>query len=164
VRRNGTALRQVTPRYAVSPAWSLARTIAFVHDDLSPSTHREGIYTTRPGGARLRRLISDPDSPGPPEVPDWSPHASRIAFVLPGSVNPEIHVANAKGRDRRRLTSNGTEPAWSPDGKYIAFIRNWDLYVMRSDGRGLRLVADGGQLESGEQIYLDSPSWQPLPR
>jgi Tol biopolymer transport system component len=163
VRRNGTGLRQVTPRYAVSPTWSLASTIAFVHRDLSPSTHDDGIYTTRPGGSRLRRLVDDPDSPGPPEAPDWSPHASRIAFVLPGSVNPEIHVANAKGRDRRRLTSDGTEPAWSPDGKYIAFIRNWDLYVMRSNGRGLRLVADGGRLESGEQIYLDSPSWRPLP-
>jgi Tol biopolymer transport system component len=164
VRRDGTALRRVTSRYAVSPAWSTDRAIAFVHDDLLTGRRFKGLYSIRPDGSRRRLLVTGPVSQSPPEAPEWSPHASRIAFVLPGSVNPEIHVARADGRERRRLTSNGMQPAWSPDGRYIAFIRNWDLYVMRSNGRGVRRVSDGGELPSGEQIYLDSPTWQSLPR
>ena len=49
---------------------------------------------------------------------------------------------NADGSERRRLTQRGGSPAWSPDGKMIAFDRHLatgaELYVMTADGRGER--------------------------
>jgi len=37
----------------------------------------------------------------------------------------------------------GEEPAWSPDGQRIAFLRNGDVYVMDASGANERLVAKG---------------------
>jgi Tol biopolymer transport system component len=167
VHRDGTALRRVTSRWAFSPAWSLTGTIAYTHDDdpYRAAMPDDGIYTTRPDGSRQRLLIRDRYNAAAPSSPDWSPHGRRIAFAFADATNPDIHVAEATGhRDRRLTRRSGTQPAWSPDGRYIAFIRHGDLYVMRSDGSGLRLVLDGGTLDSGEEIQLGSPSWQPLPR
>jgi hypothetical protein len=55
-----------------------------------------------------------------------------------------------------------------PAGEYIAFIRNHDLYVVRSNGRGLRRVVDAPDQDRDNPnkrwSELSSPSWQPLPR
>jgi Tol biopolymer transport system component len=157
-RTDGTRVRRVTTKPPIfQPAWSQTGIIAFAHAD--------GIYTVRPDGSRLRLLVLDRYNASAPESPDWSPHGSKIAFSFADSVDPEIHVADAAtGAHRRLTTRGGVEPAWSPDGRFIAFIRFGDLYVMRSNGRGERRILDGGQTESGLDIYLGSPSWRPLPR
>jgi Tol biopolymer transport system component len=168
VRRNGAALRPVLVMPGLgSPTWSLKGAVAFVNDDdpYRAAVENDGIYTIRPDGSRRRRIVRDRLNASSPASPDWSPHGSKIAFAFADSTDHDVHVANATGRRDRRLTwRGGTDPAWSPDGRYIAFIRSGDLYVMRSNGRGLRRVADGGTLETGEEIHLGSPSWQPLRR
>ena len=65
----------------------------------------------------------------------------RIVFVsdrdAPGANGREIYSAAADGSDPVRLTSNSvadTEPAYSPDGKKIAFTRANDIWVMNADG------------------------------
>jgi TolB protein len=52
---------------------------------------------------------------------------------------------NADGSDVKRLTNHpslDTHPAWSPEGKRIAFTSNrdgnYEIYVMNADGTGLR--------------------------
>jgi Tol biopolymer transport system component len=157
-RTDGTRVRRVTSKPPIfQPAWSQTGIIAFGHAD--------GIYTVRPDGSRLRLLVLDRYDASSPESPDWSPHGSKIAFSFADSVDPDIHVADSvTGAHRRLTTRGGVEPAWSPDGRFIAFIRFGDLYVMRSNGRGERRILDGGQTESGQDIYLGSPSWRPLPR
>jgi Tol biopolymer transport system component len=148
-------------------AWSRRGVIAFAHDDDPyPATMPDdGIYTVRPDGSRLRRLVRDRYNASAPASPDWSPYGSKLAFSFADSVDPEIHVADAASGAHRRLTTRGgSEPAWSPDGRFVAFIRSGDLYVMRADGSGERRILDGTQTDSGVDIYLNSPSWQPLPR
>jgi Tol biopolymer transport system component len=168
VRTDGTRPRQVPARSAYTPAWSMTGRIAYAHDDdfYRAPILDDGLYTTRPDGSRERLLVRDRYNASSPSSPDWSPHGRRIAFAFADSADFEVHVVDATGRRHRRLTfSGGADPAWSPDGRYIAFIRNFqDLYVMRPNGRGLRRVATGGLTESGEQVYLSSPSWQPLRR
>lgn len=84
----------------------------------------------------------------------WSPDGQRIAAVsvahspIEGR-NPTklgLWVTNADGSNARRVAAKATEgdPAWSPDGRRIAFRRfgigrvNSDLYVVNADGSGLR--------------------------
>jgi Tol biopolymer transport system component len=66
---------------------------------------------------------------------------------------PEIVVARANGKHAKRLTrTGGSDPAWSPDGKLIAFVRSGWIWTMRPSGHGLKRIVRGTQ-----------PSWQPLP-
>jgi WD40-like Beta Propeller Repeat len=58
-----------------------------------------------------------------------------------------------------RQAGSDADPAWSPDGDLIAFRRrvsqdNFDVYVMRSDGSGVRPVATGPAVE-------EKPAWSP---
>ena len=64
---------------------------------------------------------------------------------------------NANGGAPRNLTRNPAEDldaVWSPDGKRIAFVRAWQVYVMNADGsKQRRLTLDGPRNLS--------PSWSP---
>jgi len=175
VRSDGAGLRRVSPEWAMSPAWSPKGRIAFVNDDEPHSWRNDGIYTVRPDGSGLRRLFGRYWGTG--ADPDWSPKGSRLAF----SARQHIFTIRRDGRGLRRLTerdsSGNGDPAWSPDGKYVAFLRRdvvystdatrfrTALYVMRSNGRGLRLILETSYtLADQEYERLGPPSWQPLRR
>jgi Tol biopolymer transport system component len=58
-----------------------------------------------------------------------------------------------------RRAGSDADPAWSPDGTMIAFRRrvsndNLDVYVMRSDGSGVRPVATSPAVD-------EKPAWSP---
>jgi Tol biopolymer transport system component len=70
-----------------------------------------------------------------------------------------VYVVNADGSRLRRLTRNHAEdygtPAWSPDGRKIAFVGNRDgnseVFAMNADGTGIRNLTrnpadDGGRV------------------
>ncbi len=67
---------------------------------------------------------------------DWSPDGQGAVFTL----QADIYKINSDGTGQTRLTETSMEsnPTWSPDGKYIAFVSNRDgnqeIYVMDADG------------------------------
>jgi Tol biopolymer transport system component len=102
------------------------------------------------------------------ETPVWSPNGGRIAFVrtmipLGNQTGPpeEIWTIGTNGRGPRQLTHNSvsdTAPAWKPTGRQLVYQRardssllNWDVWTMRDDGYGQRLLARNGT----------RPAWSP---
>ena len=94
----------------------------------------------------------------------------QIAFVSGRSGNPEIYVMDADGGNLRRLTDNSDRdfsPAWSPDGKRIAFISERDGHPRRVPGWFASEIyvmdADGGNQQNLTNNPSDdrSPSWSP---
>ena len=72
--------------------------------------------------------------------------------------NGGVATIGVNGKGRRFLTT-GMLPAWSPDGRRIAFQR-WPLnrpftvWVMSAEGKHIRRVTRAGAY----------PAWRPLPR
>ena len=63
----------------------------------------------------------------------------KIAFMGSQNGNAEIFVVNPDGSGLTNLTNNPANdqfPAWSRDGQKIAFVRNFDIFVMNADGTG----------------------------
>ena len=75
-------------------------------------------------GSRILDLIES--SPGRPDVqaPVWSPGGGRIAFLSRRDGGKDVYVVSRDGSGKRRLTRDAryaATPAWSPDGRQIAF-------------------------------------------
>ncbi len=89
--------------------------------------------------------------------PTFSPDGKKIAVAYKQTDHFEIHLLNADGSGRVRLTEtspvamaeqmlkgeqphpyDNTSPAWSPDGTQIAFATDrsgrWEIWVMNADG------------------------------
>jgi len=87
---------------------------------------------------------NEPPSPGQVAV------RGRIAFASSRSGDLEIYSMNTDGSDVVQLTdgpATDEEPAWSPDGRHIAFASNREggvfrLYSMASDGSGVIMLTD----------------------
>ncbi len=107
-------------------------------------------------------------TPTPGRAPSVTPTsefaAGRIAFVLTkdsfASLRGEtaIYVLEPLSGTTRPVTERGFSPAWSPDGKKIAFTSkrdvNSEIYVIDATGKNLRRLTN---LKSEER----APAWSP---
>jgi len=73
------------------------------------------------------------------------PVASR-AYNMPQK--RDIYTIKVSGEDRIRLTHNDldeNEPAYSPDGKFIVFVRGDNIFRMKSDGTAQKQLTHDGE-------------------
>ena len=75
---------------------------------------------------------------------DWAPDSQGLLFPLGG----DLYYYDLASRQPRQLTDSDafeTDPQVSPGGRYVAFVRDQDLYVVEiATGREQRLTHDGG--------------------
>ncbi|MSP01882.1 MAG: Tol-Pal system protein TolB [Acetobacteraceae bacterium] len=104
-------------------------------------------------GGATRRLTNS----GAIDVsPCYSPDGNRIVFASDRGGDQQIYLMSANGGAAQRISYGsgryGT-PVWSPRGDLIAFTRyagdtsNFAIGVMRPDGSGERILADGWLVE-----------------
>ena len=125
-----------------------------------------GLVAMAPGAAEWKHIT--PLDENPEREPAWSPDGKRILFVhdsLSGTDGQlELHLMNADGSDSKRLVTpakrpaQDEHPAWSPDGKTIAFTTtrdgNQEIYLCDADGGNLRRITTHKAIDS-------HPTWSP---
>lgn len=158
----------------MSPAWSPDGTkIAFV----SAAKGKMGvqILVMDADGSNVKQMTHNGNGA---DTPAWSPDGKKLAIsvctkpnvrtsvnqlgqlvVTMGGPPPEweIYVIDADGSNLRRLThdrGDAAQPAWSPDGKRIAFTYAqegpYEIYVINADGSNRQKLIQGAM-----------PAWSP---
>ena len=124
------------------------------------------IWTMRPNGSRLVNLTAGSGTSD--ERANWRADGRKIVFMsdretplnppVPAMKGPdfEIFVMNADGSNQTQITFNeldDEDPAWSPNGSRIVFVRDFDPVRGKLDLDILTMKADG----TGEQNLTNSP-------
>jgi len=149
---------------AESPAWSPDGTrIAFV---VWPKGRKNSqIYTANADCSEVKQLTTGDYYNW---TPRWSPDGKKLVFEttrndsaathVPGGYR-DIYVMDSDGQNQINLTAKtfGHHPAWSPDGKFIAYMAR-GIMVMKADGSDKRNVSQGKTRDS-EPVWSPDGQW-----
>jgi len=107
-------------------------------------------------GNRYTRLTNTPlASEG---QPCWSPDGKKIAYVSDETRHPQIYVIDVATKQKRRLTSKGSQnvdPDWGKDGRIAYITRRGGAYVaVMSPAEG-----DANATLITEAANWEHPSW-----
>jgi dipeptidyl aminopeptidase/acylaminoacyl peptidase len=96
--------------------------------------------------------------------PQMSPDGKKVAYVQTyidektRTYRGELYLVGTDDKRRQRLTSGGSSPTWSPDGKTLAFVTD------RSGSRQIWLLREGfGEAEQLTTMRwgAGNPQWSP---
>ena len=163
VHPDGDGLEPLSPVSvrAIHPSWSAdsTRILYCTDDDLAPPRKNDSDIVSIDIATRQSRVLI---TGGVNTYPVLSPDSTRIAFRrMIGEMNSEVFVADADGTNAHNITNHPAFdgwPAWSPDGKSIAFASNrassYQIYTMDPTGGNVKLVAN-------TEGRATAPTWAP---
>ena len=168
IRSDGSDLKRLTEMHPPGkddcPSWSPdGQTIAFL---TTPTGEADYLTLMNPDGSNRRSLLSILFPPY--GCPSWSPDGSRMAIVIPGVQDRgDIAILSKDGSGLVNLTNSADqdwEPAWSPDGKTIAFMNSlpgqdydFNIFLMNMDGSAMTPLFNSPVSEH-EPAYCPLPS------
>ncbi|GHE28089.1 hypothetical protein GCM10018781_80640 [Kitasatospora indigofera] len=152
---------------------------------LDPGRTTGAIFTVAPDGSG-KQQITQPSADSVDDHPDWSPDGRTIAFDRRTAAGKaRLWTIGATGGEPRQvpqicqdeapdcLNEDESTPAFSPDGKLIAFSRAWgalddqqnqiqysDLFVMNADGTNAQRLT----MLTNDKPYsgrVDNATWSP---
>jgi Tol biopolymer transport system component len=151
----------------------------WAHSSHRPLTY--SLWLSDADGSNMRPLI--PQVEGQVDVAgSWAPDGETIAFTRCGSLEPDengripndcaVYTVARDGSHLTKLADAARQPAFSPDGKRLAFITDRDgngdvrkgedesavameLYVMDADGGNVKRLTETTTLDEA------APSWAP---
>jgi len=144
-------------------------------DDMIPSWSPDGqeivFYSFRHGTRDLFVMTADggserrvTDDPAQERYPDWSPDGNSIVFQSDKTGSQELWVVSREDRSSkwgapRQLTfDGGGYPRWSPDGRWVAYLRA-GVRVIAPNGGDHRTLAGGEGTTLGTSPLF--PEWSP---
>lgn len=107
------------------------------------------IYVVHPDGTGLTRV-------GTGEAPQWSPDSASL--LVKSTDEDSIERIDIATRTQRTLIAGARSAAWSPDGRWIAYVRD-DLVGLWSSTNG-----DAGELDALAGLTVSetfAPTWSP---
>ncbi|HEY1464115.1 MAG TPA: hypothetical protein VGF44_11920 [Terriglobales bacterium] len=170
---DGSMEQALTPPDSVdyNPSWSSKGDwIVFTSERAGPVD----LFRVHPDGTGLERLT---DNAAFNDQAAFSPDGGKIVFVTTRTAGfANLWVLDLATHSAASLTTGSGgdfRPAWSPDGKWIAFSSDrgsslplvkgrWerlqlvDIYLIRPDGSGLRRISDHGNFCGGPKWTSDS--------
>ncbi|MDH3675390.1 MAG: SH3 domain-containing protein [Anaerolineae bacterium] len=152
--------------YAFSPAWDPANSWRLVYDG------NQGLVSLDLDQGTSWQLTNDVND----RSPAFSPDGSKIAVSYWQHDHWEVHVLNADGSGRIRVTEtpwtvlveqdlrgetprswNNAAPTWSPDGTQLAFLSDrtgpWEIWTMNADGSNQTPLISSETLAGVELTY-----------
>jgi Tol biopolymer transport system component len=158
-----------------NPAWDLAPAVS--RDGrivfLSMRDGRSDLYVMDGDGSNIRRLTTSPFDDSEVVWSDvgmsqasWSRRGTTIAFDTQNATVPagcfhdciywRLHVGDVAGGAPRRVTADGQAPAWSPDGRRLAYGSGYEP----GDAATFRVTI--ARLDGSSSVDVQAPN--PSPR
>ena len=170
--RLGVRRRNAAAPAAPLPEFSLHRLTELPGPELQPDISPDGrqfvfasaasgnydVYLLRVGGARPINLTQN--SPTGDAQATFSPDGERIAFRSERE-GGGLFIMGATGESVRRLTTGGFDPAWSPDGKSLAYSTEGVADPYARNTRAALWVVDVSTGKSRKLLDGDAvqPAW-----
>ena len=164
--------RQMRAPANAGPEFSLRRLTELPGPEMQPDISPDGrqvlfasaasgnrdVYLLRVGGARPINLT--PNSPGDDHQATFSPDGEHIAFRSDRE-GGGLFIMGATGESVRRLTTGGFDPAWSPDGKSLAYSTEGVADPYARNTRAALWVVDVSTGKSRKLLDGDAvqPAW-----
>ncbi len=137
-----------TANFDIHPIWSPdGSIIAFISQHIDNQALYD-LMVVHVDGTGLTTLASDLGEIDYFSSFSWSPDGRQLTFSNPVDEYRQIFTINSDGTGLTQVTNLSSaanappiQPAWSPDGKKIAFV-TYDLFIVNPDGTELKKLAE----------------------